>query len=219
MKDRRKLIVCVDMDDTVEQLTRAWVAHTNRMFGLDMTVEDWTSWELSEVFPGHSYDEIIEPLRRPGFWKGVEMVPEADIYLRRLMDDGHEIYFATAAEHVSWHAKVYDMFLKLFPFVNERNIMNIWNKSLLRCDVMVDDGPHNLLGDYLGIMPDMPHNRSSDIDKGPTSTVIRAHSWEEIYRIIDDYAAYLHARNSTQQHSRSYFDALQYMKEKRHGQG
>ena len=59
-------------------------------------------------------------------------------------------------------------------------------KQMIRGDVMVDDGPHNLEGgDYIRILMNAPHNRSYNAEE---HGMIRAFSWREIYGIISEIA-------------------------------
>jgi 5'(3')-deoxyribonucleotidase len=56
-----------------------------------------------------------------------------------------------------------------------------YNKQLMRCTVLIDDGSHNIDGPYYGILMDMPHNR--DV-KGPM--IHRVYNWKEIYNYIHE---------------------------------
>ena len=48
----KKLTILVDMDDTIEQLLKAWIAAVNSKFGTAVTYDDIKSWDVSEAFPG-----------------------------------------------------------------------------------------------------------------------------------------------------------------------
>ena len=64
-------------------------------------------------------------------------------------------------------------------------------KQLLRADVLVDAGIHNLEGgDYRKILVDAPYNRDYDAE---ANGMIRVHNWDEIEAAIRQIAAEMKA--------------------------
>ena len=61
------------------------------------------------------------------------------------------------------------------------------NKSLVKGDILVDDGLHNLYnGNYIKVIFDKPWNR--EVDKSKLTDIIhRIHNWEEIINLIEDF--------------------------------
>ncbi len=60
------------------------------------------------------------------------------------------------------------------------------NKSLVKGDVLVDDGLHNLYeGSYIKVLFDKPWNREVDKDK-LTDIIHRIHNWDEIVKLIEE---------------------------------
>ena len=56
-------------------------------------------------------------------------------------------------------------------------------KQMVRGDVLIDDGVHNLEGGaYRKILFTAPHNRSYDAE---ANGMTRADNWDEVVRIID----------------------------------
>jgi 5'(3')-deoxyribonucleotidase len=55
-------------------------------------------------------------------------------------------------------------------------------KQMIRGDVLIDDGVHNLEGgDYVKILMTAPHNRGSDAEK---NGMIRVHNWRQVEEVI-----------------------------------
>ncbi len=76
-------------------------------------------------------------------------------------------------------------FLELFPFLDWEHIIITNNKQLVRGDILIDDGPHNLVGgEYFKILFDRPHNRNYD---DAANGMLRLHTWQEIDSVIHDY--------------------------------
>ena len=44
--------ILVDMDDTLEQLLKAWVNRVNEKFGRQATLEDIVDWNVAKAYPG-----------------------------------------------------------------------------------------------------------------------------------------------------------------------
>lgn len=84
----------------------------------------------------------------------------------------------TASNYQTCAAKV-ERLLELFPFLDWNHIILTSNKQMVRGDILIDDGPHNLVGgDYMKFLFDRPHNRSFD---EKVHGIERVYTWDEIY--------------------------------------
>ena len=176
----RKLTILVDLDDTMTDLSTAWVAAINEKFGTTTRPEDITGWNLERFFPGLSRSKVYSVMHDPGFWDSVFPKEGAVEYMKRLMDEGHDVYVVTSTFYKGLEEKMRRVLFRHFPFINWRNVIITSNKQLVRGDVLVDDAPHNHVGGaYVSILMDTPHNRDF-AEEG----VIRVHNWEEIYGVI-----------------------------------
>ena len=50
--------------------------------------------------------------------------------------------------------------------------------------ILIDDGPHNIVGDYYGLLMEAAHNRNWDESKHEKVTRVR--SWKEIYEKVHE---------------------------------
>lgn len=174
------------MDDVLENLCETWVSQLNKLFQLDVKMDDITEWDMSKAFPMLTKEEIYWPLGTEMLWKRVKPLPGAVHYLKKLIDDGHEVIVVTAATSKSTPLKLEEVLFKYFPFISMKNVIIATQKWLIRGDVMVDDGPHNLK-DFFGesILFTQPHNRSFDND---AYGIRRADNWDEVYKLIQKIA-------------------------------
>ena len=116
------------------------------------------------------------------FCNAVKPLPGAVEYLKRLQDDGHDIYIVTTSNYLSLKGKMENLLFKYFPFIKWDHVIITSNKQMIRGDVLIDDGVHNLEGgDYFKILMTAPHNRNYD---AAANKMIRVDSWENIYRVI-----------------------------------
>ncbi len=176
------MIILIDMDDTIEQLLKAWLKRVNEKYGYSVRYEDVTCWDVSEPYPGLTKQQVYEVPDEPGFWGTVEPIPGAAEAIRHFMDAGHEVYIVTATPYRSVREKMDDLLFTWFPFISWDQVIITSRKQLIRGDVMIDDGVHNLEGgDYVRILMTAPHNR--DYDAGANG-MIRVSTWEEAERIV-----------------------------------
>ena len=175
--------ICVDMDDTIENLLDTWVAWLNDKYNLDVTVDDCKSWQLSHVYPSLTDEQIFEPLSIESFWSQVKPKSDAQYYINKLIEDGQEIYICTASHYDTVAYKMRAIIEKHFPAIDWKHIIVAHNKSMIKCDVIVDDGPHNLLlSDGHKILYDAVHNKSFNAE---AHKIKRCNNWEQIFQYME----------------------------------
>ena len=71
---------------------------------------------------------------------------------------------------------------KYYPFLTWKNIIVTSNKKIIKGDVLIDDGIHNLEGaDYEKILVSAPYNEYYDAEG---NGMHRVHSWNEIENVL-----------------------------------
>lgn len=174
--------VLIDMDDTMEGLLPVWLESLNKKHGTNVTVEDVDCWDISVKFPGLTREEVFAPLFSEELWMKVKPVDGAVEYVKRIMDDGHDVYVVTASHPQTVGYKVKHVIERCFPYISLDKIIITAHKELIKGDVLIDDCPENLvMWKYVGILMDMPHNRDFDETK---FGVVRAKDWESIYKDV-----------------------------------
>jgi len=175
--------ILVDMDDTIEQLLDAWVSRANEKFGRDVSLDEITGWNVAAPYSGLTREDIYGVTYEPGFWSGVKPMPGAAEALKHFMDEGHEVYIVTATEIEHVEEKMKGLLFRYFPFLSWNQVIITGRKQLIRGDVLIDDGIHNLEGgDYRKILFTAPHNRFYDAE---ANGMTRVNTWEEVIEIID----------------------------------
>ena len=176
------MIILVDMDDTIEHLLVPWLEDLNRKYGRNVQAEDIREWDMTKAYPGLTTEEVYAPIYRADFWDTVTPIEGAPEALKRLMDRGHEVYIVTATPYQSVAAKMERVLFRYFPFIRWDHVIVASNKQMIRADVLVDDGYHNLLGgSYRKILMDAQCNRMYDEKK---AGMFRVKDWAEAERLI-----------------------------------
>ena len=128
-----------------------YVKYLNKMHDLNVDAEDIRDWEIAKFFPSLTKEEVMEPLTIESFWKTVDVDVKSLLYLRKLYDEGHDIYIVTATDYRNIKAKIDYILKPYFPFINLDHIIISHDKTMIKGDVLVDDYINNLLGgDYTG---------------------------------------------------------------------
>ena len=179
----KRMTILVDMDDTIEQLVQALVKKTNEKYCRCATVDDVTDWSIVCAFPGLQKKQVLDFMCDPDFWDGVKPMPGAPEALKHFMDEGHRVYIVTATESDHLEGKMEKVLFRYFPFLSWSQVIITCNKQMIRGDVLIDDGIHNLEGgEYRKILFTAPWNREYDAE---ANGMVRVHSWEEAVRIVD----------------------------------
>lgn len=179
----KKLTILVDMDDTIEGLLDAWLIWMNAAHGCSVTREDITSWDMTRAYPNVAVNEIYTPLEEPAFWDSVEPIPGASEALQKWLARGHEVFIVTATPYTDIRPKMEKCLFKLFPFLKWENVIITGRKQLLRGDVLIDDGLHNLVdGPYEKILVTAPYNRPYPAEE---NGMLRVNTWAEIERAVE----------------------------------
>lgn len=176
------MIILVDMDDTIENLTEAWINYANRRFGTAVNAADVTAWDPSEAFPSVSHEEMYALLLEDELYETVEPFEGTAFYLQKLISDGHEVFIVTNSPYQVMKAKMEKILFRHFPFIGWKQVIITGSKQLIRGDVLIDDGVHNLQGGgYAKLLFTAPHNRSFDAEG---NGMVRVDCWEKVYDVI-----------------------------------
>ena len=172
------MIILIDADDVLEDLSPKWVAWLNARYGLNAPYETHTDWNMEHVFPTLSREQVYDVEMNEEFYATLEPLPGAVSCVRRLVEEGHSVYVVTTTPYQIVRAKMEQVIFRYFPFLSWKNVILTSNKHLIQGDVLIDDGVHNLLGgSYRKILMTGPYNKDFDAEG---AGMIRVHNWDEI---------------------------------------
>lgn len=169
----------IDFDGVMNNMLETWLNWLNTKHGTSVKLDDVTEWELEKYFPNLSKTELFDPLNTPEFWDEVTIKHEAPEVIEQLINDGHEIYVITSSYFATLPYKLTKCLFAHFPYLTKENVVITYNKSLIKVDLLLDDGEHNFK-DFFGIRVifDAPYNRDSK------RADYRVYSWKEFYILI-----------------------------------
>lgn len=180
------MVLGFDLDGVVVDSPQQVVNYVNERLGLNLTMDDFKTYSMEDALPDQ-YKWIIDTaFKDPAMWKKVGLIDGAYEVIKKLWDEGHDIYFVTSSlpqnlkKKIGHLARNLDFFPKDYVW---RHTINTQCKQLIKLDVLTDDALFNLVGnrEYVSICVDMPYNQTNDSE---IDNFYRAHNWDEVYSFI-----------------------------------
>lgn len=176
--DEKKMTILIDQDDVLAEYIKGVTKAYNDKYCANMEVEACTSWNLHSIFG----EEIETIMHEPDLFRHLEPVKNAlEVFERLYRSNLFEMYIVTAANPRSVEAK-FEWIKEYLPFFPEDRVIVCKRKYMIKGDVLLDDGMHNI-EEFLEtggtpIIFDRPHNRQQG--KGIT----RVKDWLTFEKIL-----------------------------------
>lgn len=155
-------IVVTDMDDVLVDLLPMWVRELNRRFNLNVAVSDIKEWDMQKAFPKLTKEQIYTVLDDPAFWDKVEPKEHSVEGLSLIQNAGLNVYVCTATHYRNVEKKITNCLMKFYPTIDYKHIIMCHDKSLIKCDYIIDDYADNIKNSSgIKILMNQPHNRSA----------------------------------------------------------
>lgn len=188
-------VIATDVDDTTLGFLTEVCKRYNRDYDDALTPDSFQSWAMDAWVKPECGRHIYDYIHDPTLYTESMPVPGAAEGIQALTLMGHRVIFASSCEDGTAERKM-DRLVQLgmlTPTRRRKDFLPVSDKSLVRADVLVDDGTHNVEA-FPGraILYTRGHNR----DYQPDGTrVTRANSWVEV---VEQIAAWTMARNKEQ---------------------
>lgn len=176
------IIVC-DIDSILNNLAEKTIEVYNSRSGKNIQISDIVYYNFYDSLPKEDADGIVSLFKEKTLWDSLKPLEGSQNGLKQLIKKGHRVYLATATDSVNFEWKI-EWLKKYFPFIPEDNVIRIMDKSLLKCDVIIDDCLDNLISSFADrVCLDYPwnHNELKDYAYG----IRRAYNWSDIVNIIN----------------------------------
>lgn len=172
----RKLKIILDCDGVLADTIKKVLHLYNNEYNLNFKKEDIVAWDMTKIQkPGTS---LTKYFNQRGFFRDLDPMEDAQKYVKKLLEDGHEVFVATASPLEGLEDKL--LWLREnFGFIPESNIVFIQRKDLLYGDIILDDALHNLENSQceFKVVFDQPWNRDR-------REFLRVRNWEQFYKLV-----------------------------------
>ena len=176
------LRIALDFDETLFPTLEKVLEVYNQRHGTNLELSQITTYNLSDSFNSEIADGLIELFVDKEVYSSLQPYKGAVRAIKTLVEQGHEIYVATATDvrNMEWKE---ELLRKHFPFIPKKNLIRIHKKALLNVDVLVEDKLENLKNTFAHqVCFNQPWNVDEDSDY--VYSIYRIHHWGEINNII-----------------------------------
>lgn len=139
-----KYKLIIDCDDVLLDLNGRVLQVFNEENGTDYTEDIFTDFDIYKCLPFELAEKYTALWLREDIWHSLSPVYHAQWGMKKLIDDGFEVFVATSTHYSNFVWKI-ELLQAYFPFIDSSKIICIKDKSLLHGDIMVDDCTANLI--------------------------------------------------------------------------
>lgn len=161
------LVILVDVDGVVADLCSEWLAMYNKDYDDSVTPHDITRWATHEFVKPECGDKIYNYLWLDELYDNVKPIAGSQEGVAQLRAMGHRVVFLTSGiqpAKIRWLHR--HGFLTAEMWQQEKDVIIAHDKSLIRGDVLIDDGPHNFEGfNGIRILFNQPWNQGARIPR------------------------------------------------------
>lgn len=178
------MIIACDIDGVLNNLVEETLKLYNSRSGKNIQISDITSYNFSDCLPIEDAEGIVSLFKEKCLWDSLKPLQGSQKTLKQLIKKGHQIYLATATDPINFQWKI-EWLKQYFSFIPSDNVIRIMDKSLLKCDVLIDDCLDNLTTIFCErVCIDSPWNQSTSKDYA--YDIKRAYSWNDVLNIINN---------------------------------
>lgn len=178
------MIIAVDYDNILNNLTEKTLEIYNAQSGKKIQLSDITSYNFYDCLDKEDADGIIKLFKSKTLWDSLTPIDGAREGLRKLVEAGHRVYIvtATAPENFNWKIQ---FLKKYFPFFNADNVIRMMDKSLLKCNILIEDCFEQLVKNKLCHRVCLDYSWNRNESKDFVYDIRRCKDWNEILEAIN----------------------------------
>lgn len=177
------MIIAIDFDSTLFQTLERVIEIYNERYGDALSFSQIVTYNLYECLPVQVADKLIELFTDKEVYDNLHPYSGSIKAIQTLVNNGHEVFIATAtdAKNLEWKEQ---LLRRYFPFIPKENLIRIYNKKLLKVDILIEDKLDTLTKTSAErICFDQLWNRNDSKDF--VYDIYRMHSWDELVDIIN----------------------------------
>jgi len=176
------MTIIIDIDDTISNFGEILLKNLNNNHKTDYKKDDIKSWDWYTK----NFNNPWKPMEEFTFWDEVKINKKAVECIENLIKNGHKVYLVTASFPSDYLGYKIRKTLENFNsnLLNKNNVIVCYDKGVIKGDIRIDDGFHNLYTDSLNILFNQPWNQNI---KSLFPSYIRMNNWEEIEEYLNNF--------------------------------
>ena len=181
--------IIIDLDDVITDAS-GWMHVINTFLGTNHTEKDSGSYYLQDIVPKEKWNDYIKYFRTQNTYDYCNINPDC-IEVMKELNENYDIYICSAyvyRDDVMYSADAlkykFEFLMKYFPFIKPQKYIFMNDKSILNCDIRIDDKINNLDNAKTKILYTAYHNENISSEELEKQGIIRANNWKEIREIL-----------------------------------
>ena len=179
LKTLDKFLFLVDMHTIIDSCAKDF---------LEITIDDFDEFYMQNIIPDK--DKFFKWFQNYNMYDYCYLIEDVYEVLEKLSKE-YEIFIGTSyiipeiLDETSFLLpQKYDFLRKTLPFINPHNFIFLGNKSVLNCDIKIDDRLDNLDGAKTKILFTAFHNKKISEKKLKKQGIKRVNNWKEIEQLL-----------------------------------
>lgn len=171
-----KKVLAIDVDGVLADLIPRLVETVNECEGDNVSADEINSWNLGRYFKcGNKVYNYMDY----SLFRTLPVIKDAQRVVKLLSEEYFTFIVSSATNNFDSLKAKMEWLEEHFPFIPASNIVLCGSKSIIKCDILIDDSPRNLIdvSDAYGILFNAAHNKLED-------RFTRAMNWNEIERML-----------------------------------
>jgi len=157
------MIIAVDVDGVIVDLVTPWLRRYNLDYNDDLTPESIQDWEVDKFVKIECGERIYKYIENPDIYYEALPIKDSLWGVNILRSIGIRVVFLTVSANGTQGRKFKWLYDNSF-FMNDSNPLDNYieckDKSLIRADILLDDGVHNIKSFIgKGVLFTQPWNR------------------------------------------------------------
>lgn len=171
--------IFIDIDCTINNYAELWCDKLNEKFKKNIRYEDITRYNIDAVF--QISVKAVSSVIDEQFYNELKVLSLVHKNLKKLIDDGYEVYFVTSTPPSEVQMKA-TWIKQNFPYISPKNIIYAEDKSVFAGDFFIDDNTYHIVNSECKhkLMFAQPWNEYCTL---PINTT-RVYDWDQIYKEI-----------------------------------
>jgi len=169
--------LAVDFDDVLSDLCGHWISEYNRQYNDNLQINDVTDWDIGKFTK--IGNEMYHLLVQPKFFESV-LIQDSCFDVLCEMQKFFNIQIVSAT-HPSTYLDKSNWLARNLPFIPQTSYNCVFDKSLFRANILIDDNPKNLeffQGEK--VIFTKPWNKTAQ-------GMYRVDNWNDIRDFLNDY--------------------------------
>lgn len=181
--------IMVDMDDVLTYGN--FTAILNEYLGYKPDYDKIKTFYIQDIL-GDKKDDFFDKFKDMDMYENATLLPDCYDTLKELSKH-YKIYICTdyiwreIVEHAGNNLKnKYKFLYDKLDFINPRNFIFTADKSVVNCDIKIDDRLDNISGAETKLLFTAWHNKDLSNEELKEQNIIRVNNWQEIGKILLD---------------------------------